>query len=104
MTSIRFKIKQWLQGFDWYYKIRYGQFYQTYFIHRNQKLKEILAKEAKMYEEAISFLTEPPKLIFDIGANEGYTVAVFSKHSKKVIALEPSIHNLKILNLSLIHI
>lgn len=89
MNSIKLTIKNWLQRFDLFYQIRYSDWYLHRLLRKNEHLRATLEKESQMYAEALAKLPNPPQLIFDIGANEGYTADTFLQTTARVIAVEP---------------
>ncbi len=89
MNSIKFTIKNWLQRFDLFYQIRYSDWYLNGLVRKNEHLRATLEKESQMYAEALAKLQNTPQLIFDIGANEGYTVDAFLQTKAQIIAVEP---------------
>jgi FkbM family methyltransferase len=89
MNSIKYTIKNWLQRLDLFYQIRYSTWYLNRLRRKNGHLRAILEKESQMYAKALAKLPNPPQLIFDIGANEGYTIDAFLKTNSQIIAVEP---------------
>lgn len=64
---------------------------------KNRSQWEEIKNEDLFYTGLLSSLKKSDALIFDIGANYGWTTLTFLKFSSQVIAYEPDINNLKIL-------
>ncbi len=64
---------------------------------KNRSQLEEIKNEDLFYSGLLSALKKRDALIFDIGANYGWTTLTFLKFSSQVIAYEPDINNLKIL-------
>lgn len=64
---------------------------------KNRSQWEEIKNEDLFYSGLLSPLKKSDALIFDIGANYGWTTLTFLKFSSQVIAYEPDINNLKIL-------
>jgi FkbM family methyltransferase len=98
INSLKYKLKLWAQQFDWFYQIRFSNWYLNYSLKKDKNRQNILQKEVKMYTKALSFLKKSPQLIFDVGANEGYTIDAFLPTNAHIIAVEPDQRNGKILH------
>ena len=64
---------------------------------KNRSQWEEIKNEDLFYTGLLSSLKKSDALIFDIGANYGWTTLTFLKFSSQVIAYEPDSNNLKIL-------
>lgn len=90
-------IKRWLEKQEWYIKIRYAKpVLNTWLLFRPSVRRE-LKKQENLYLPLIKSAGISPKLIFDIGAHEGFLTAIFEKAGCKVVAVEPDKRNIAIL-------
>lgn len=97
IMQLRHKSRIFLESFDLYYKIRFSEFYLKYIQKRHSSVNSTLRLEKRYYLSILKDLKVDKKVIFDIGANEGFISYFFLEENFKVIAVEPDKRNQKIL-------
>jgi FkbM family methyltransferase len=80
-------IKAYLKNTKLWVAISYSDTYQKF---RNPKGYQHYLEEVKFYTELLRESNHPNDVIFDIGANIGTKISIFSKLAKTVVAFEPS--------------
>lgn len=90
-------IKGWLEKQKWYLKARYAKPVLNAWLQLRPAVKKELQQQGKLYLSLLHSLDASSKLVFDIGANEGFLAAIFAKAGYKVIAIEPAKRNIAIL-------
>lgn len=90
-------IKNWLERQEWYIKIRYAKPVLNAWLLFRPSVKRELQKQARLYLPLLNCISSSSKLVFDIGANEGFLTDIFVKAGYKVIAVEPAKRNISIL-------
>jgi FkbM family methyltransferase len=94
-AKIRFLLRKITPGIVRYHPI-IDWLYQKVHLRLNRYLKE----EEHVFKQAWAWCSDhPPSLVYDIGANEGYTTQFFLKmKAKRIIAFEPDPQAFKILS------
>jgi FkbM family methyltransferase len=95
--QLRQKCRIFLESFDLYYKVRFSEFFLKYIQKRHSSVNSILRLEKRYYLSIVKNVKVDKKVIFDIGANEGFISYFFLEENFKVIAVEPDKRNQKIL-------
>ncbi|MFK8009487.1 MAG: FkbM family methyltransferase [Saprospiraceae bacterium] len=95
--QIRQRIRNFLESFDLYFKIKYSNFYIKNIQRKHDSTHPILKLEKAYYLSLIKNIKKNKKVIFDVGANEGFISSFFLDENFKVIAIEPDPRNQKIL-------
>lgn len=91
-----FKVfKTLLEKQRWYLKLRYSKKVLGLWLWFRKDVRSKLAKQKELYEPFLSCASS--KIIFDIGANEGFLTQLFVTAGCNVIAVEPSQRNIQIL-------
>ncbi len=90
-------IKNWLERQEWYIKIRYAKPVLNAWVMLRPSVKRELQKQKQLYLPLLNSINSSSKLVFDIGANEGFLTDIFEKAGYKVIAVEPAKRNISIL-------
>lgn len=88
-------IQNLLEKNSFYLKFRYSKWIYWFWLMLRMDVKQEIKKKENFYQ---ILFPEGCQLIFDIGANEGVMTNIFSSLSQRVIAVEPSARNLRILN------
>lgn len=80
-------------------KLRYHPIIDWIHLNVHPRLKNYLKREEQVFMQAWKYYSdEPPNLVYDIGANEGFTTQYFlNMKAKRIIALEPDPEAFKIL-------
>ncbi len=91
------KIKQWLEKHEWYIAVRYSPTVVAIWLMLHPAAGRELRKQKKLYLTILKMLPGHVKVIFDIGANEGFLTSIFAKAGYTVIAVEPAKRNTAIL-------
>lgn len=96
MRTIKRNIIQQLEQYDWYFRLRYSKPFLQYIEFKYKDLSIALANEYRLYQQVFQAFHRP-FLVFDIGANQGYSAAIFLELGAKVICVEPDTRNYKAL-------
>lgn len=97
MTTIKKTFIKNLEKYTWYFRLRYSKLFLSFVLFKNKALKQALQEETELFHQVLKPFS-PPFLIFDIGANEGYSADIFLKlGANKVICLEPDSRSYKAL-------
>lgn len=95
--QLRQKIRAFLESYDFYYKIRYSDFYLKNIQKQHASVNTILQAEKSYYLSLLKNIKKDRKVVFDVGANEGFISDYFLEEEFKVIAIEPDKRNQRIL-------
>lgn len=95
--KLRQTIRTLLESFDLYYKIRFSNFYLKNIQKKHASVNSILQSEKTYYLSLLKNIKKDKKVIFDVGANEGFISCFFLEKKFKVIAIEPDRRNQKVL-------
>lgn len=95
--SLRLYIKQQLGKSDYYLRFRYHKKVLIAWKWFNPEAALVLKKQELFYKTLLQLRKVNSRLIFDIGANEGFLTALFIHTADRVIAVEPSPMNARIL-------
>lgn len=98
MMKLRQRIRIFLESYDIFYKIRYSNFYLKKVQKKHHSIDLILQQERSYYLSLLKNIKAEKKIIFDIGANEGFVSSFFLEENYRVIAIEPDVRNQKILS------
>ncbi len=90
-------IKTWLEKKQWYLKIRYSKAVLAVWLIFRPFVKKELAEQKELYISLLNSIPDSSKLVFDIGANEGFLTAIFRDAGFKVVTVEPAKRNIAIL-------
>lgn len=94
--KLRSSLRSILERSSRYLELRYSPaVLKAWFLLRKDVAKE-LGEQEELYRSVLES-NHRRKLVFDIGGNEGFTAAVFSKLARKVVVVEPSRRNFRIL-------
>lgn len=96
MIQLRKSIQRiigYLEKYELYFKFKYTPIVYAFVKKKNPKLQRSINAESKLYK---SVLIEMPAgaVIFDIGANLGFTTEIFFKTGGVIVAVEPDLINL----------
>jgi FkbM family methyltransferase len=91
-------IRDWLEQKKGYLRWRYHPSVINSWLFFRPAVKKQLTRQRKLYLEALSNVDGSSKLVFDIGANEGYITGIFLEAGYNVVAVEPAERNLSILH------
>lgn len=91
--SFKKKLISHLEKYELYFRFKYSSFVYSFLKKRNPKLQNVLDAELRLYQSALMDMPANA-LVFDIGANLGYTLELFDKIGCRVIAVEPDLINL----------
>lgn len=80
-------------------KLRYHPIIDWIHLKVHTRLNRHLKQEEQVFKQAWTYYSdEPPSLVYDIGANEGFTTQYFlNMRAKRIIAIEPDPEAFKIL-------
>jgi FkbM family methyltransferase len=95
--QVRRKVRNFLESFDLYLKIRYSDFYLKKIQKKHASVSVILKKEKAYYLSLLENIKESKRIVFDVGANEGFISYFFLEENFRVIGIEPDKRNQKIL-------
>lgn len=95
--SLIHNIKNKLVQSDRYLRFRYHHRVLTAWKWFRPQTTALLQQQAQFYTGLLKSIKVPNTLIVDIGANEGFTTAIFASHGRQVVAVEPSPLNARIL-------
>jgi FkbM family methyltransferase len=90
-----YQLKQWLEQRTWYLRFRYHPNIISFWLKFRKSVVKDLNAQMLLYQSALKDVD--PKLIFDVGANEGFITSIFNELRCHVIAIEPSPRNFSIL-------
>lgn len=90
-------IKRWLEKQEWYLRARYAKPILNAWLLLRPSVKRGLQKQEQLYLALLNSVKSSSRLVFDIGANEGFLTDIFEKAGYKVIAVEPAKRNISIL-------
>lgn len=96
MPTIKRSIIQQLEQYDWYFRLRYSKPFLRYIEFKYKDLNTALVNEYQVYQQVFQAF-QRPFLVFDIGANQGYSAAIFLELGAEVICVEPDARNYKAL-------
>src|SRR3712207_4004547 len=88
-------LKNRLEKKEWYLKFRYSPLVLKAWLRLRRGVANELKEQKKLYASALN--SSSAKLIFDIGAHEGFVTQMFADMGYAVIAVEPSRRNAAIL-------
>lgn len=89
--------KSWLEKQTWYLRLRYSAPVLQSWLRLRPSVKRELDTQRRMYLSLVNGVAGSSRLVFDIGANEGFITAMFAEAGYAVLAVEPSTRNLAIL-------
>jgi FkbM family methyltransferase len=95
--ELRQRIRNFLESFDFYFRIRFSDFFLKYIQKKHFSVAPTLQLEKEYYLSFLKNIKGDKKIIFDVGANEGFISYFFLEENFKVIAIEPDARNQKIL-------
>ncbi|MEO6453181.1 MAG: FkbM family methyltransferase [Ginsengibacter sp.] len=81
----------------WLYKIRFSTFIINSWLLFHPAIKRQLNRKRIFYLSVLKALQANNKLVFDVGANEGFITDIFLKLKYTVVAIEPGEDNINIL-------
>lgn len=81
----------------WLHSIRFSPFIITCWLFFNSSIRKQLSLKRKFYQQLLKDSSTTNKLIFDVGANEGFITKIFSELNFTVVAVEPDEKNIRIL-------
>ena len=78
-------------------KLRYHPIIDWIHLNVHPHLNSYLKREEQVFKQAWKYYSdEPPTLVYDIGANEGFTTQYFlNMKAKRIIAIEPDPEELR---------
>lgn len=91
---LRRTLKHILESREGYFRFRYSAFVLKGFRLLRPAFAQLLNKQETLYS---GLLRDTKNLVFDIGGNEGFTAEIFLRLAKRVVIVEPSERNLRIL-------
>lgn len=95
--QLRQRIRIFFESYDLYFRIRYSDFYLKNFQKRHASINSVLQAEKLYYLSLLENLKKDKRIIFDVGANEGFISNFFLEENFKVVAIEPDQRNQKVL-------
>lgn len=90
-------IKTWFEKQDWYLSVRYTKPVLAAWLLFRPSVRKELENQNKLYLSVLESSDNLSKIIFDIGAHEGFLTNIFVKAGYSVIAVEPEKRNIAVL-------
>lgn len=93
MNPLKSRIKKYLKGKGWYYRVKYSLLFRAY----ESIFKPAVSRQRKTEVDFYRSFLAPCQLIFDIGANDGHKTEAFLKLAQTVVCCEPDGENARLL-------
>jgi len=95
-SSRKTKAQQLLKRLGIYDRLKASVVYDFYWTIADSRVIDRRRTEIEFYQAHLQGF-KPGDLFFDIGANEGYKTDVFLRMGARVVAIDPDVHNQKLL-------